>query len=82
MTDGVRADRRAYDARMVRTMRRLIVATGILAVLMSMPATVAADCNGPDCGPPEVVEPSAIAWTLAIVLVFLAVMLAAEFRRR
>ena len=69
-------------AHMVRSMRRLVVIATSVVVLMSMPATAAADCNGPDCGPPEVVVPSAIAWTLAIVLVFLAVMLAAEFRRR
>jgi hypothetical protein len=67
---------------MGRTMRRLIVAATSVAVLMSRPAMAAADCTGPDCGPPEVVEASGIVWTLAIVLVFLAVMLAAEFRRR
>jgi hypothetical protein len=67
---------------MGRTMRRLIVAATSLAVLLSMPATAAADCNGPDCGPPEVVEAPVIALTIAIALAFLVVMAAAEFRRQ
>jgi hypothetical protein len=64
------------------TIRRLIVAVGSLAVLMSLPATAAADCNGPDCGPEPVVELPVIALTIAIALAFLAVMAVAELRRR
>jgi hypothetical protein len=57
-------------------------AASTVAVLMGLPATAAADCNGPDCGPTPVVEAPVIVWTIAIVAVFLAAMLAAELRRR
>jgi len=63
-------------------MRRLVVAATTVATLMIMPATVAADCNGPDCGPVPVVEGPVIAMTIAIILVFFALMAAAELRRR
>jgi hypothetical protein len=64
-----------------RWRRLLIAATGV-AALMIMPASAAADCNGPDCGPAPVVEGPVIAMTIAIILVFFAVMAAAEVRRR
>lgn len=67
---------------MASTLRRLTFAVTGIAILMSMPATAAADCNGPDCGPPEVVGAPVIALTIVITLASLVVMAAAEFRRR
>jgi len=64
-------------------MRRLIVAIGSLAMLAGLPETVAAECNGPDCGssaPP--VEGIVVLTTIAIILLFVAVMAAGEARRR
>jgi hypothetical protein len=64
-------------------MRRLIVAIIAVAALVGLPATVAAECNGPDCGgstPP--VEGIVVLTTIAIILLFVAVMAAAEARRR
>jgi hypothetical protein len=67
---------------MDRPTRRLLVAATGVVVLLSLPATAAADCNGPACGPAEVVEGISIVWTIAIVAVFVGVMVAAELRRR
>ena len=64
-------------------MRRLAVAATSLAALLMLPASAAADCNGPDCGglqPP--VEGVTLLVTIAILLAFVTVMAAAEVRRR
>jgi hypothetical protein len=59
-------------------MRRLAVAAIGVAVLIMLPATAAADCNGPACEPEPAVEGLAIVVTVAIVLAFAAIMAAAE----
>jgi hypothetical protein len=63
-------------------LRRVMLALAAVAALMLVPATASADCNGPGCEPPPVVEGAAIAMTIVIVLVFFAVMAAVELRRR
>ena len=65
-------------------MRRLAVgATTLASALIGLPATVAADCNGPDCdGVAPPVDSLVIVLMLAIMVVFLAAMAAAEARRR
>ena len=64
------------------TMRRLAVAAFSVAALLVLPATAAADCNGPDCEPIPPVDGLVIVMTVAIVLAFATIMAAAEARRR
>src|SRR5437667_12154675 len=62
-------------------MRRIAFATISLAALVAMPATVAAECNGPGCGvPSQPIDGLVIALTIAIVLVVVVAMGAAEVR--
>ena len=64
-------------------MRRLAAAATIsLISFVSLPASVAADCNGPACMEVPPVEGLAIVVTVAIMVAFFAVMAVAEARRR
>ena len=63
-------------------MCRLAVAAISLMTLMALPATAAADCNGPGCEPTPPVEGLVIVLTVTIVLGFATLMAAAEVRRR
>jgi len=64
------------------TLRRLGAAAIGMAALLALPATAAADCNGPGCEPVPPVDGAVIVMTVAIVLAFFAIMLAAEALRR
>lgn len=64
-------------------LRRIAVAGVALGVLLALPATVAADCNGPGCVEPDAALGGAQAVVLVAILVaFGAVMAIAELRRR
>lgn len=64
--------------------RRLAAAATLaLAVASAVPATVAAECNGPACGPlDQGVEGLGAALLLVILVSFVTVMAVAEARRR
>jgi hypothetical protein len=58
-------------------------ATTSLAVLLSLPATVAADCVGPACdGAEQPVEGTQAILLVAILVLFGTIMAVAEARRR
>jgi hypothetical protein len=64
-------------------MKRLLVPLTTFTVFVGFPGTAAAESNGPECGgsaPP--VKGIVVLTTIAIVLVFVAVMAAAVARRR
>jgi len=64
-------------------MRRLAVAAMSVALLVMLPVSTAADCNGPDCdGLQPPVEGLTLLVTIAILLAFVTVMAAAGLRRR
>ena len=71
-----------YAPRMEMRSRRAILTLATVAALVLMPASASADCNGPGCEPESVVDGSAIALTIVIVLAFSVVMAAVEIRRR
>jgi hypothetical protein len=64
------------------TLRRLGAAAIGISALLALPATAAADCNGPGCEPMPPVEGAVIVMTVAVVLTFFAILVAAEARRR
>ena len=64
------------------TMRRLALAAISVAIILALPATAFADCNGPGCEPTPPVEAAVIVTTLAIVLTGFAILVMGEARRR
>ena len=53
-----------------------------MIALVALPASAAADCNGPACMDVPPVDGLAIVMTVAIVVAFFTVMAVAEARRR